>query len=609
MINEKFIRILNIDLNTNKIRIDQREDLMPYLGGVGVASKLLEENMHPELDALHPDQPIIFAIGAGTWVFPVLTKTVAMFRSPLTNELGESYAGGRMAMTMLMAGYDALVITGKSSKPVNISIKNNDISFSDARAYWGMDSEPTGQAIRERLEGGGKRSIIRIGPAGENKVAFASVCVDSFRHFGRLGLGAVMGSKNLKALIVMGDRSIPIRDTKNYFKVYQQIYKKCTTTDMMQKYHDAGTAIGLRSLSASNSLPTYNLKTTTYEHADAISGEEFARKNLVRKVACTGCPVGCIHIGMYRREFDKGHEYEAISVPYDYELMFALGSYLGIKTTDEIIALIEEVEETGMDAISAGVCLGWATEALENGLIDESQTLVPLKFGDTDGYLVAIRHLSKGKNKFYRDLGKGSKYAASIYGGEDFAMHYAGNETPGYHTGYASAVGFAVASRHSHLDNGGYAIDQSAKEINPEELVKKIFFEEYDRCMVNAIGMCMFARKIYDHPTIIDAMNSIGWNLKKEDLDEIGKRILRTKLRIKAKYGFSQKAVRLPKRFYETPTLHGVLDETVVKNMIKMYIEMTDELLKTPDPLLDAPASAKPAGEKAAKEKLVEKET
>ena len=600
MINEKFMRILNIDLNTSKIRIDQRADLMPYLGGVGIASKLLEENMHPELDALHPDQPIIFAIGAGTWVFPVLTKTVAMFRSPLTNELGESYAGGRLAMTMLMAGYDAIVITGKASKPVFVSIKNNDIAFNDARAFWGIDSEPTGQAIRERLEGGGKRSIIRIGPAGENQVAFASVCVDSFRHFGRLGLGAVMGSKNLKAMTVMGDRSIPIHDTKNYFKVYQQIYKKCTTTDMMQKYHDAGTAIGLRSLSVSNSLPTYNLKTTTYEHADDISGEEFARKNLVRKVACTGCPVGCIHIGMYRREFDKGHEYEAISVPYDYELMFALGSYLGIKTTDEIIALIDEVEETGMDAISAGVCLGWATEAVEHGLIDESDTIVPLKFGDTEGYLKAIRYLSKGKNKFYRNLGKGSKYASSIYGGADFAMHYAGNETPGYHTGYASAVGFAVASRHSHLDNGGYQIDQSVKEVNPEDLVSKIFFEEHDRCMVNGIGMCMFARKIYDHQTIIDAMNSIGWNLTEQDLEQIGKRILRTKLRIKAKYGFSQKAVRLPKRFFETPTMHGVLDETIVNQMMKLYIAKANDMMCEPDPVLETLA----AEQKAATDKV-----
>jgi aldehyde:ferredoxin oxidoreductase len=587
MINEKFIRVLFIDLTSGKIRIDQRTDLVPYLGEAGIASILLEENMKPGLDPLHPDQPIIFAIGAGTWVFPVLTKTVAMFVSPLTGELGESYAGGRLAMCMLMAGYDAIVITGKASKPTALVIKNNDVAFRDARAYWGMDSEPAGMAIRDRLTGGGKRSIIRIGPAGENEVSFASVCVDSYRHFGRLGLGANMGSKNLKAMAVTGDRSIHIQDTAKYFKVYQQIYKKCTTTDMMGKYHDAGTPAGVLPLSASNSLPTLNLRQTTFEHADAISGETFAKKNLVRKVACTGCPVGCIHIGMFRREFDRGHEYEAINVVYDYELIFALGSFLGVKSSDEIIHLIDEVEETGMDAISTGVVLGWATEALETGLITEEQTIVPLAWGNTEAYLKAIRYLSKGKNEFYKDLGRGSKFASAKYGGSDFAMQFGGNEMPGYHTGYASVVGFSVASRHSHLDNGGYAIDQSLKEFNEDKLVDTIFFEEYDRCMANCIGMCLFARKVYDHQTILDALNSIGYNLTEQDLLDLGKRVLRTKLRIKEKLGFKQEDVKLPKRFFKTVTMHGQVDEETVYRMINKYIDKTKAMMLEPDPLLD----------------------
>lgn len=608
MINEKFIRVLYVNLTTSKVRIEQREDLLPYLGEVGIAAKLLDENMHPELDPLHPDQPIIFAIGAGTWVFPVLTKTVAMFVSPLTGELGESYAGGRLAMTMLMAGYDAIVITGQSPKATALVIRNNDVNLRDARAMWGLDSEPAGMAIRDRLTGSGKRSIIRIGPAGESQVAFASVCVDSYRHFGRLGLGATMGSKNLKAMVVTGDRTIPIQNTPKYFKVYQQIYKKCTSTDMMAKYHDAGTPAGVLPLNASNSLPTLNLRQTSYEHAEAISGDTFARKNLVRKVACTGCPVGCIHIGMFRREFDKGHEYEAINVVYDYELIFALGSFLGVKSSDEVIHLIDEVEETGMDAISTGVCLGWATEALETGLITQEQTIVPLAWGNTDAYLKAIRLLAKGKNQFYRDLGKGSKYAASVYGGADFAMQFGGNEMPGYHTGYASVVGFSVASRHSHLDNGGYMIDQSLKEFDEDKVVNQIFFEEYDRCMVNCIGMCMFARKVYDHQTILDALNSIGYELTDQDLHDIGKRVLRLKLRIKERLGFKQKDVRLPKRFFQTTTMHGQVDEATVYRMIDKYIARTEALLQESDPGLEAAlariaekAAQKPGAGKAAR--------
>ena len=127
MIYENYIRVLYIDLETGKIRIDKREDLRAYLGGSGVASKLLEENMKPERDALDPSQPIVFAIGAATTIFPVITKTVAMFRSPLTGELGESHAGGRLALTLFMAGYDAVVITGKSPKPIYLSISHQDV--------------------------------------------------------------------------------------------------------------------------------------------------------------------------------------------------------------------------------------------------------------------------------------------------------------------------------------------------------------------------------------------------------------------------------------------------------------------------------------------------
>lgn len=592
MIYEKYMRVLYVDLGTGKIRISNREDLMPYLGGVGVASKLLEESMHPELDALDEQQPIVFAIGAGTWMFPVLTKTVAMFRSPLTNELGESYAGGRLAMTLFMAGYDAIVLIGKAEKPVYLQVSNNDVVLKDARAMWGLTSEDTGRAVRERETGGGKRSILRIGPAGENKVSFASVCVDSYRHFGRLGLGAVMGSKNLKAISVLGERSIHIENTQKYFKVYQQIYKKCTSTDMMSKYHDAGTPINVAPLNAAGGLPSINMQSGSFEHGEDISGEAFARKNLVRKLACTGCPVGCIHIGMYRREFDKGHEYEAISVSYDYELIFALGSFLGIKTSDEIIAIIDEVEETGMDAMSCGVCLGWATEAFAAGLINEEQTLVPLNFGDSHNYIEAIRYLAKGKNKFYRDLGRGSQYASGIYGGSEYAMHIAGNEMPGYHTGYGALIGAAVGARHSHLCNGGYSVDQSMKEFDEKVMVQKIFDEEYERCMTNSLIMCLFARKIYDRQTILDALNSTGWNLTDQDLTEIGKRVYRTKLRIKKAYGFRQKAVKLPKRFFETPSMHGQLSEETAYRMIKEYADLTDELMKEPDPL-DNPSGEK----------------
>jgi len=584
MLNEKFIKVLYINLKTERITIEQREDLMPYLGGVGIASKLLQENLKPNLEPLAPEQPIVFAIGAGAFIFPVLTKTVAMFVSPLTGELGESYAGGRMAMSMLLAGYDALVITGRADKHSYLAISTNNVNVNDARAMWGLPVNEAGRAIRDREHdgggAGGKRSIIRIGAAGENSVAFAGVCVDTYRHFGRLGLGACMGSKNLKAISIHGNRSIPILDQKQYTKVYRDIYNRCCQTDNMAKYHDTGTPINILPLNKSGGLPTLNLRAGSFEHADNISGEAFAEKNLVRKMSCTGCPVGCIHIGMFRREFDKGHEYEAISVAYDYELIYALGTFLGVKTTDEILAIVEEVEEAGLDAMSTGVCLGWATEALERGYITIDDTLVDLKFGDSAGYIKAVINLAAGVNKFYRNLGRGARYASTKYGGEDFAMHIAGNEMAGYHTGYGSLVGAAVGARHSHLCNGGYGIDQSMKEFDEDAFVDKLFAEECERCMTNSLVMCLFARKIYDRETILSALNSVGWSLTNDELGAIGKRIYQTKLQIKSALGFQQKSVKLPKRFFETPSMNGKLDEETAYRMIKKYTEKTDALLR-----------------------------
>jgi len=594
MINEKYIRVLYVDMNTGKIRIEQREDLLVYLGGVGIASRLLMENMKPHLAPTDPEQPIVFAIGAGTYVFPVLAKTVAMFISPLTGELGESYAGARMSMAMFMAGYDALVISGKGKKQSYLSVSTDNVSVKDARAIWGLNIEETGHTLRNREhhmgDSIGKRSIIRIGPAGENGVSFACVCVDTYRHFGRLGLGAVMGSKNLKAVAIYGNRSIPIKDHKKYFKVYSEIYKKCTSTDMMAKYHDAGTPINIMPLNQAGGLPSYNMQSGSFDAARDICGDSFAEKNLIRKMACTGCPVGCIHIGMYRREFDKGHEYEAINVAYDYELIFALGTFLGISTTDEILALINVVEQCGLDAMSAGVCLGWATDAYKNGYITQEDTLTELDFGNTSGYLKAIEYLSDGVNDFYQALGKGVKHASLKYGGEDFAMHVGGNEMAGYHTGYGSLVGAAVGSRHSHLCNGGYSFDQEKTEFNPDELVDKIFDEEVERCMTNSLIMCLFARKIYDRETILTALNSIGWSLKDEDLTTIGKRILREKLLIKKALGFKQKSIKLPKRFFETPSMNGVLDESVANAMIRRYAEKADALMKEEFPISLSPS-------------------
>jgi aldehyde:ferredoxin oxidoreductase len=443
-----------------------------------------------------------------------------------------------------------------------------------------VNGNEIGRLIRARETGAGKRSILRIGPAGENLVSFASVCVDTYRHFGRLGLGAVLGSKNLKAIAISGDRSIPIQNHKEYVKAFKTIYDKSTDTELMTKYHDLGTPVNVEPLNAAGALPTRNLRQSRFEGADAISGEAFAENHLVKKVACTGCPVGCIHVGQYRNEFDKGYEYESVSVGYDYELIYSLGSFIGVDKPRDILRLIDKVEEAGLDAMSTGVCLGWATEALQKGLLSESDTLIPLAFGDTEHYMEAIGHLAEPENEFYKTLGRGVWKAAEVYGGQDFAMAIAGNEMPGYHTGYGALIGAAVGARHSHLCNGGYSADQANGEFNKEKMVEALYKEEVERCMLNSLTICLFARKVYDRETILMALKSIGWNITDEELTEISREIYKTKLRIKESLGFEVKNIKLPKRYFETESMNGVLDEAVAYEMIVLYNQKTKALMK-----------------------------
>ncbi|MCX7773520.1 MAG: aldehyde:ferredoxin oxidoreductase, partial [Clostridia bacterium] len=162
----------------------------------------------------------------------------------------------------------------------------------------------------------------------------------------------------------------------------------------------------------------------------------------------------------------------------------------------------------------------------------------------------------------------------------EYAMHIAGNEMPGYHTGYGAIVGAAVGARHSHLCNGGYSIDQTMKGFDAEKLVDSLFKEEKERCMLNSLVICLFARKVYDRPTILSALNSVGYNLTDEELTRIGERIYKTKLRIKKAMGFDQNNVKFPKRFFETPSMNGLLNEETAYSLLKLYQQKTEELMK-----------------------------
>jgi aldehyde:ferredoxin oxidoreductase len=582
MLNESYVRVLEVNLGTGRVHVRQRQDLFGYLGGAGLATALLREHVRPELDPLAPEQPIVFAIGPLSTIYPAVTKAVAMFRSPLNGELGESHAGGRLALAMRYAGYDALVIHGRATRPVYLYVDSSEVLLKRADTLWGMGAEEAGRVLRDIEPGRGHRSIMRIGPAGEKMVRFALVNCETYRHFGRLGLGAVFGSKLLKGIYVSGDTDIPIPDVKAYNRVYTDIYKRLVETDAMRKYHDLGTPANVLPLHELGALPTRNLQSVRFEGAAEISGEAFADHDLMRKVACSGCPIGCIHIALLRQQFGDEHEYSWTGISYDHELVYSLGSLLGVSSRQGILRLLEGVAQQGLDAIATGVTLAWATEAADRGLIDTRELGTSLAFGDVEGYLTAIDALVAGRSELARRLALGATAAAEHYGGQDFALTLGGNPVAGYHTGYANILGQLVGARHSHVDNGGYSLDQKPRELTDEEIVDGLIAEEEERNALNSLAICMFARKIYDRPTVLAALGAIGIHWSEEEWVALGKRIYREKATLKETFGFDYRALRAPARFFEAPTPHGRLDPARLERMLALFSQRLEAMRTAP---------------------------
>ena len=297
--------ILHINLTTRTSALERDEALFEkYLGGTAAATELLFRYGYPQSSAWAPENPIIFAVGPFNSVYPVATKTVALFKSPLTGDLGESHAGGRLSLALHEARIDALVITGRANKPCYIVIENDQVEFKSAATFWGNSATSTERIIRDAESGAeGKLSVLRIGPAGERLSRIACVTVDSSRHFGRTGLGGVMGSKNLKAIAISGYLGSPIENAKAYREVYDELYQRVVASKNMHKYHDLGTAVNVAPLSEIGGLPTRNFSQGNFEDASLISGESFAKGYLAQHTACAHCQCGCIHLATLREEF------------------------------------------------------------------------------------------------------------------------------------------------------------------------------------------------------------------------------------------------------------------------------------------------------------------
>lgn len=570
MSGEEF-RIMVVDLETGKGRVELLAGRSRVAGGSGLAALLYGRHGRNELPWDAPEQPLIFAIGPLTGYFPLMSKTVCAFRSAYHLQYTESHAGGRSALALRFAGLDALVIVGRAARLSCLALGSRHLELKDVAFMRGADADAAGKLLRRMSgDGSGHRSILRIGPAGESGSAMACINVDSYRHFGRLGGGALMGAKNLKGIVIHGDGDIAQPSGSAYGKLFGEIYRQVTATEMMHKYYSLGTAGNLQGLNDIGSLPWRNLQQTSDPAIAGMTGQSFADATLLRNGACSGCPVGCIHIGYVREKLAGDNRYHYHQVPYDYEPIFAAGTMLGVTDPFDVLRILEVMEKVCIDAMSAGVALAWATEASERGLVSEKETIVRLSFGDAAAYCRAADFLGRGAGEFYRLLGMGTLKAAAAYGGAEFAC-VLGQEMAGYATGELFFAAQTLGFRHSHLDTGAYSYDQQHAEKDVGKAVDFLIADEPGRALLTSMVACLFSRSVYTNERLAQCLDAVGYPALAGSLADIAEHIRRLRWQTRIASGFDPDTLTIPKRFLKVATWKGVVDGELLRALKMEY--------------------------------------
>ncbi|MFQ5903075.1 MAG: aldehyde ferredoxin oxidoreductase family protein [Candidatus Binatia bacterium] len=560
-------RMLNVDLSSGQTAIETFDEAFArdYLGGNGFAIRLLYERLAPGMDPLAPANMIVFAVGPVTdTLVPGATRGCAGFKSPLTGLFFDSTFGGMFAANQKRAGFEAIIITGRAPEPVYLLLHEEGAEIKPAADLWGGNTRDTNVTIRAQ-EGDGVE-VLSIGPAGENLVRFACAVHtwDKSRDgvAGRGGLGAVMGSKHLKAVAVKGKRKTAMAKPEAVKALLSEIREQMNTgTAVLKKY---GTTILVNIINKIGALGVRNLQTELYDKADAISGETFKEAYFEKDTTCFKCPVACgkdFHVqeGEYAGTRWKMPEYETI---------YALGSMLDNTDKGSIVKANELCDQLGLDTISLGVTFSFAFECFEKGLLSRERTERDLNFGDYHTILDLIEAtayrrglgdlLAEGSTRLAAQLGKeAAKYLYAVKGLE-LPAHSA-RVLKGMSIGYATAT--RGGSHHDTRPTLQYATDHdnTTPEGKPEFAIKSQHFT----AVGDSLTQCRFVSErgfggmLNEHyPRMINAVT--GWNLSLEDVERIGERIWNLERAFNVREGVRRSQDVLPYRVMYEPVPEGM---------------------------------------------------
>ncbi|MEM3694979.1 MAG: aldehyde ferredoxin oxidoreductase family protein [Candidatus Bathyarchaeia archaeon] len=572
---------LRVNLTEEKIRVEklEGENARKFIGGKGLGAKILYDQLKPNVDPLSPENMLIFASGPLTATLaPTSGRWAVITKSPLTNLFLDSQVGGHFGAVMKLAGFDYMIFEGKAASPVYLRVHGEDIEIREASKIWGKGCIETEKMLKEHL--GGDVHVASIGPAGENLVRYACITVDLYRQAGRGGAGAVMGSKNLKAVTVKSAGvKVEYADPEGFKEASRKAFKKIEENPFIPLRRRYGTPVWIAPVNEFGILPTRNFRTGVFEHAEMISGETMRSKIVVGDGTCYNCSIRCwkythVETERYKVEELAGPEYETIAL---------MGSNCGVNSIEAIAYANLLCDDLGLDTISTGNAIAFAMECFERGLINEKDADgLNLKFGDAEAEIEMVKRIAY-KRGLGNILAEGVKKAAENIGQGSwkFAMHVKGMEVPGYDVRGSTGMALAYATS----DRG--ACHQRAWTVRAEmqgklaplystkdraKFVKEV---QDERAMCFSLVLCDFAPlEVGDFVELLN--KATGFNFTLEQYLKTGERIWNLTRLFNLREGLTRKDDTLPERFLTEPLPDGaakghVVTKSMLEEMLREY--------------------------------------
>lgn len=573
-----FGKVLLIDLNEKRFEIHSVSDeiLSATLGGKGLATQLLMDLNPPGVDPMAPENRIIFATGPATGTRIWGSSRYGVFtKSPQTGIYAESYSGGKTPEAIASTGFDAIVLHGCCDSPTVLAIFPEKVVFHDAEDLWGGETYDTEKAVIERYadnaSGFDRPGAIVIGPAAENRVRFAVIKNDYWRSAGRTGVGTVLGTKNVKALLFQGDRKRSVSDPERVKRLATAFAKQVKDHPAVKAYKSLGTPQMVKIMNAANAFPTGYWDKGTCDHWEKISAEALHSQCEVRPHACARCLMACGRMTTIKSGRHAGLKLEGP----EYETIYAFGGLCMVDSIEEIAWLNDICDRLGMDTISAGNLCAFTMEAVRLGKLD-----YPIQFGDAEAIAGLLKKIA------YREgvgevLAEGIRHAARVWELEDVAVHVKGMEPAGYDPRTLKGMGLAYATSDRgacHLRATFYK-PELAGMIDPAQIEKKaeLFIQFEDRLTIfDTLILCRFYRDLYPWEKLVEMVHALtGMDVDVAALTAKAASVSTLVRRFNLREGMRKGEDRLPDKLHHKLTDSGnVITKAELTTLVKDYYRL-----------------------------------